>query len=228
MIFSLWWDASDELASDDVITSGALCLQKHFDFRSSSLQRLLLIPLLSFVLLEPNDDLKFLSMVLYTWTNISISNWQFLIPCYHQNSKEVMLNTFCSNMYQFMASNNALLHLKKALFQCHVKESKYKIYTCLILKLRSGISKLPCTYFFIPVGIIPPLWFLFSFPIVFVVVVSFFFPITNRRSVVSDRERVQIGETAGYRSQTGEGWLRRHASRPECWDCQNRSVGKKK
>ena len=32
-------------------------------------------------------DTKFLSMVLYTWTNISISNWQFLIPCYHQNSK---------------------------------------------------------------------------------------------------------------------------------------------
>ena len=26
-------------------------------------------------------------MVLQTWTNISISNWQFLIPCYHQNSK---------------------------------------------------------------------------------------------------------------------------------------------
>jgi len=25
-------------------------------------------------------------MVLHTWTNISISNWQFLIPCYHQNS----------------------------------------------------------------------------------------------------------------------------------------------
>jgi len=25
-------------------------------------------------------------MVLYTWTNISNSNWQFLIPCYDQNS----------------------------------------------------------------------------------------------------------------------------------------------
>jgi len=32
-------------------------------------------------------DTKFFSMVLHTWTNISISNWQFLIPCYHQNSK---------------------------------------------------------------------------------------------------------------------------------------------
>jgi len=26
----------------------------------------------------------------YTWTNISISNWKFLIPCYHQNSQEVV------------------------------------------------------------------------------------------------------------------------------------------
>jgi hypothetical protein len=32
-------------------------------------------------------DTKFLSMVLHTWTNISISDWHFLIPCYHQNSK---------------------------------------------------------------------------------------------------------------------------------------------
>jgi len=38
-------------------------------------------------------------MVQYTWTNISISNWQFLIPCYHENSQEVVLNTFCSNKY---------------------------------------------------------------------------------------------------------------------------------
>ena len=25
-------------------------------------------------------------MVLYTWTNVSNTNCQFLIPCYHQNS----------------------------------------------------------------------------------------------------------------------------------------------
>jgi len=31
---------------------------------------------------------KFLSMILHTWTNISISNWHILIPCYHQNSKD--------------------------------------------------------------------------------------------------------------------------------------------
>ena len=33
------------------------------------------------------ETLNFLSMVLHTWTNISISNWQFLILCYHQNSR---------------------------------------------------------------------------------------------------------------------------------------------
>jgi len=42
-------------------------------------------------------DTNFLSMVLHTWTNISISNWHILIPCYHQNLKVVLLNTFCSN-----------------------------------------------------------------------------------------------------------------------------------
>jgi len=31
--------------------------------------------------------LKFLSLVLHTWTNISIFNWHFLIHCYHQNLK---------------------------------------------------------------------------------------------------------------------------------------------
>jgi hypothetical protein len=30
-------------------------------------------------------------MVLYTWTNISLSNWQFLIPCYHQNSQRFIV-----------------------------------------------------------------------------------------------------------------------------------------
>ena len=46
--------------------------------------------------------LIFLSMVLHTWTNISISNWHILIPCYHQNSKVVLLNTFCSNRLRNM------------------------------------------------------------------------------------------------------------------------------
>ena len=99
MNFNFWWFpasdelAYDELASDDVITSGALCLQEHFDFRSSSLQMLLsflfafclfLCSLLFFQNLLMISE--FLSMVMYTCANISISNWQFLIPCYHQNS----------------------------------------------------------------------------------------------------------------------------------------------
>jgi len=87
-----WWrhHFRRTLSSGALLTSGAVL------FRCFKLP-FLLIPLLSFVLPEPNDDLKFLSMVMYTWTNISISYWQFLIPCYHQNSQEVVLNTFCSN-----------------------------------------------------------------------------------------------------------------------------------
>ena len=104
--FISWWtSASGDLASDEVLLTNLLLmttsLQEHLYFRCTFLQMLqasfLLIPLLSFVLPKPYNDIKFLSMVLYTWTNISISNWQFLIPCYHQNSKEVVLNTFCSN-----------------------------------------------------------------------------------------------------------------------------------
>jgi len=70
MNFSFWWSlASDELASnelayDDVITSGALCLQEHFLTSGTVLFRclkasFLFISLLSFVLPEPIYDLKF-------------------------------------------------------------------------------------------------------------------------------------------------------------------------
>ena len=87
--------ASSDLASDEVLLTNLLLmtssLQEHLYFRCIFLQMLqasfLLILLLSFVLLEPYKDIKNLSMVLYTRTNISISNWQFLIRCYHQNSK---------------------------------------------------------------------------------------------------------------------------------------------
>ena len=87
--------ASSDLASDEVLLTNLLLmtssLQEHLYFRCIFLQMLqasfLLILLLSFVLLEPYKDIKNLSMVLYTRTNISISNWQFLILCYHQNSK---------------------------------------------------------------------------------------------------------------------------------------------
>ena len=91
-----WWGVSDELAfDDDVITSGAL------DFKSTFLQMLqasfLLIPLLSFVPSEPYKIPEFLSMVLYTWSNISISNWQFFNTLLSSKLQRVMFNTFCSN-----------------------------------------------------------------------------------------------------------------------------------
>jgi len=87
------------------------CLWWRHHFRSTWLQEhflqmlqasfTLLISLLLFVLSEPILQIytKFLSMILHTWTNINISNWQFLIPYYHQNSQEIMLNTFCSNNF---------------------------------------------------------------------------------------------------------------------------------
>ena len=78
--FSFWWNvASDETASDDVITSGALVFR-------GFLASFLLIFLLFFCSFRTFVWYKFLSMVLYTWTNNSNSNCQFLIPCYHQNS----------------------------------------------------------------------------------------------------------------------------------------------
>ena len=99
MIFS-----SDELASDDTSS-----LQERCVFRSTLTSEavlfscfyasFLLISLLSFVLPEPNIDLKFLSMVLYTWTNISISNWQFFNTLLSSKLLRVMLNSFCSNNF---------------------------------------------------------------------------------------------------------------------------------
>ena len=111
MNFSFWWSsASDELASDELhllmnlllmtrhhfrsaLSSGALWLQEQFSSDAFKL------PLLSFVLPEPNIDLKFLSMVLYTWTNISISNWQFFNTLLSSKLLRVMLNSFCSNTF---------------------------------------------------------------------------------------------------------------------------------
>jgi len=94
-------------------------LQEHFVFRSTLTSGAVLFRRFKlpfcwflcsfFVLLKPNDDLKFLSMILYIWTNISISNWHFLIPCYHQNSQEVVLNTFCSNIeVSYMSGSMAI------------------------------------------------------------------------------------------------------------------------
>jgi len=80
--------ASSELASDEESVSDDVSF-----FWTSCLQNFKLPSCwfycsnLFFSSCALTGTLKFLSMVLHTWTNINISNWQFLIPCYHQNSK---------------------------------------------------------------------------------------------------------------------------------------------
>ena len=76
MKYNFWWSsASDELASDNVITSGAVLFRRFklpfYWFLCSLLffQNLIMI-------------LKFCLWSCTLWTNISISNWQFLVPCY--------------------------------------------------------------------------------------------------------------------------------------------------
>jgi len=100
MNFSFWWHSvSDELASDDVITSGALL----------TLGAVLLQMLLSF--LFDKFFALFCSSRTYKWSQkfclwsctleqilaYPINN--FLIPCYHSKLLRVMLNIFCSNKY---------------------------------------------------------------------------------------------------------------------------------
>jgi len=80
--------ASGDVAFDDISTSGALCLQNLF---SSDASNFLLVDSIALICSSrpyaSKIDTTFLSLVLHTWTNIRIFNWQFLIPCYHQNSK---------------------------------------------------------------------------------------------------------------------------------------------
>ena len=94
------WSSSESLITS---VSGELLLKRCFWWRQLLQNRLSSEPLssnaLSFLLVDSIaliysfrtytliKTLKILSMVLHTWTNISISNWQFLIPCYHQNLK---------------------------------------------------------------------------------------------------------------------------------------------
>jgi len=47
---------------------------------------------------------KTLIMVLYTWTKFSITNWQFLIPCYHQNLERWFCETPFVPTYNSTAS----------------------------------------------------------------------------------------------------------------------------
>jgi len=83
----LWWLASEERASDDV-SFRTTCLQNLFSSVASSFLLVDSIALIcSFRTYALIKTLKILSMVLRTWTNISIFNWQFLTPSYHQNLK---------------------------------------------------------------------------------------------------------------------------------------------
>ena len=82
------WKFFSLSASDDVSFFRTSCLQNLFS--SDALSFLLADSIALIFSSEPMlefKDTKFSSMVLHTWTNINISNWQFLIPCYHQNSK---------------------------------------------------------------------------------------------------------------------------------------------
>jgi len=99
MIFSFWWCLEPLITSTsgEQLLWGCFWWRQLMIFRTSCLQMLSCNSSFHFVdsialicSLEPMlylKTLKFLSMVLHTWTNISISNWHFLIPCYHQNSK---------------------------------------------------------------------------------------------------------------------------------------------
>ena len=61
-------------------------------------------------------DTKFFSMVLHAWTNISISNWHILIPCYHQNSKgnvkHTLFQQYCCSKFVW-GSNPPQMHAAK-------------------------------------------------------------------------------------------------------------------
>ena len=82
---SFWW------SSEPLMTLASGDLQNLFSSEASLQHKLLFVDSIALICSsEPmllKRHFKFLSMVLHTWTNISIPNWHFLIPCYHQNSK---------------------------------------------------------------------------------------------------------------------------------------------
>ena len=110
MNYSFWWSsASDEMLLINLLLM-ASSLQKHFVFRST---------LTSGAVLFRRSKLPFcwfLCSLLFFQNLIMISNFflwsctleqilaypidNFLIPCYNQNSEEVVLNTFFSNRLQ--------------------------------------------------------------------------------------------------------------------------------
>jgi len=117
MKFSFWWYlASDELASDDVITSGALCLQEHFwlqeQFSSDTFKLpfwLFLCCLCSSRTYKWSQNFCLRSCTLELILAYPINN--FLIPGYQSKLLRVMLNTFCSNSLEISKYFNIrLLH----------------------------------------------------------------------------------------------------------------------
>jgi len=106
MIFSFWWSSEPLMtsASGEQLLRRVLLMasasSEPLVFRTSFLQTLQASFFVEFIVLICSSrtytwikDTKFLSMVLHTWTNISISNWHILIPCYHQNSKVSVKHT---------------------------------------------------------------------------------------------------------------------------------------
>jgi len=102
-IWSFKFASSDELQllmtchhSRSTLSSRALWLQEQF---SSDASKLPFCWFLCSLLFFQNLIMisKFLYMVMYTWTNISISNWQIFNTLLSSKLLRVMLNTFCSN-----------------------------------------------------------------------------------------------------------------------------------
>ena len=130
MIFSSWWSSDllmkttfGDVTSDEVLPMNLLLmmmssLQEHLSSESLFF-RCFKLPScwfhcshLFFQNLWLKETLNFLFIVLYTWTNISISNWQFLIPCYHQNSKgnvkHILFQQICHLLCPFVNSSSQI------------------------------------------------------------------------------------------------------------------------
>jgi len=126
MSCSFWWSSAfDELTSDELqLLMNSLLMTRHH-FRSALSSRAIWLQeqffsdafklpfcwLLCSLLFFQNLLIisKILSMVLYTWTDISKSNWQFFNTLLSSKLLRAMLNTFCSNKIHVFSSNFPIL-----------------------------------------------------------------------------------------------------------------------
>ena len=136
MIFSSWWSSAPD---ENCFWWSCFWWRQHFRSTLSSeplfFKCFLLVDsialICSFRTYALKIDTTFLTLVLHTWTNISIFNWQFLILCYHQNSKgnvkhilfQHSLHIFLINLYfmllDFIKSNQTnylVANLKEPLY----------------------------------------------------------------------------------------------------------------